>query len=339
MPDTVLRVTDLIIGRGLLSAETIARELRSRLVARLARRRFAPNTSELLDLARDTLAEFEPMLARNLYETELAGWIAGIADVAKRLPADAIRDVGQSKGGFFGGGTRWPPVTVPLFGDEPPIVKFPLIEAAAKRLLEKQVVTRDEFDALSAELKADAFTVAGQDSTAALEKIRDVLAEQVQRGPSLKQFKDRLAEEIDTSGIGPGHLENVYRTNIQAAYHDGHEQLARNSIVAEIFPYQEYLAIHDARTRPEHLELESLGLSRTGVYRRDDPFWDIFLPPWSWSCRCGVNLLTVEAASRRGVREAQEWMRTGEPPAVPEWRLDKIPFRPDASWSRRRVLV
>ena len=106
----------------------------------------------------------------------------------------------------------------------------------------------------------------------------------------------------------------------------------------EIFPYQEILPIKDGRVREEHLALASLGLSGTGVYRRDDPMWDLFTPPWGYQCRCGVNLLTVEAAARKGVGEARRWERTGEPPVNPEHRLDAIPFRPEPDFVGGRRL-
>lgn len=57
----------------------------------------------------------------------------------------------------------------------------------------------------------------------------------------------------------------------------------------------------------------------TGIFRRDDPVWLKFQPPWGLTCRCGTIFLTIEAASRHGVSEAQEWQRTGNPPTFPSW--------------------
>lgn len=34
--------------------------------------------------------------------------------------------------------------------------------------------------------------------------------------------------------------------------------------------------------------------------------------------------MTLEAAARAGVREAQEWLRTGRPPLQPEFRLAEV---------------
>lgn len=336
MPVAAIHPTDLIIGRGLISAEAIAQELRERLVRELARRksRIAPSVGELLELARSILQEFEPLLAENLRATDLAAWIAGTDRVAAKLPKFALEDF---QAGSFG--PPGPPrFTFPAgFDDEwrEPLVRFPLIERAAESLANRRIVTPEQFAQLSDQEKARAFSIAGEMSLDTLATIRDVLLEDVREGTSLAEFSRVLEERIGGSPIGPAHLETVYRTNVQAAFSDGHEDLANNPIVAAVFPYQEYLAVHDARARHDHLALESLGLDGTGIYRRDDPFWGYFTPPWGFNCRCGVNLLTLKAAARKGVREAQAWLETGRAPVVPEWRLSSIPFRPPAGFGGR----
>ncbi len=37
------------------------------------------------------------------------------------------------------------------------------------------------------------------------------------------------------------------------------------------------------------------------------------------NCRCVTTLLSIEGAAKLGVKEAQEWLRTGLPPAFPTW--------------------
>jgi hypothetical protein len=227
---------------------------------------------------------------------------------------------------------------LPYGGDEEPIIRFPLIEKAAESLADRGILSRPEFDAASEDAKLRSFTVAGEHTTDTLQRIRDTLADVTREGASLDDFRELLEERIDTSPIGPAHLETVYRTNVQAAFRDGRETLVSNPVVSEMFPYQEYIPIHDGRVREEHLALEKLGLDETGIYRREDPFWNWFTPPWSYNCRCGVNLLTIEAAARKGVREAQEWLETGQKPPLRS-RLPHIPFNPEPGFgSRGRVL-
>lgn len=324
------RPTALIIGKSLITAETIAQELRARLTEALGDLyRYLP-AEALLEHARRILAEFEPILAENVAAADLAGWISGFDDVAKKLPAG----VDQQFLRIFGGsGPPRPPKLIIPGGDEEPILRFPLLEKAAESLIERNILTRAQFDRADDEARANAFTVAGNLSTGTIEAIRDVLVETIEAGPSLREFEDRLGPKLESSFIGPGHLETVFRTNIQQAFHDGHDQLASHPVVAEVFPYQAYLAIHDGRVDPQHLALESYGIEGSNIYRRSDPFWWVFRPPWRQNCRCSVNLMTVEAAARAGLSEAQEWLRTGiAPPAIS--RLPFIPFRPAAGWGR-----
>jgi hypothetical protein len=43
------------------------------------------------------------------------------------------------------------------------------------------------------------------------------------------------------------------------------------------------------------------------------------MPPLTDLCRCGVNILTARHAAELGVKEAQDWLRTGQPPHRPQW--------------------
>lgn len=210
-------------------------------------------------------------------------------------------------------------------------IRFPKIERAASSLLSRNVVTRQEFDSMVDNAKRSAFTIAGDLSERAIDQYRNILVDDIARGTSFEIFRD----EIGNTVLSPDHLENVYRTNTQAAFRDGREAILRNPVVDAMFPYQEYIAIHDGRTRRNHKQLETLGLDGTAVYRRDDPFWDKFTPPIDYNCRCGVNVLTVEAAARKGVREAEVWLKTGIPPSRPNWRLASIPFESRPGFGHR----
>ena len=140
--------------------------------------------------------------------------------------------------------------------------------------------------------QADAYEADGFVGHAVLRRVADELEVRaceheielltIDQGASRGVFRERLGERLDGSFIGPAHRENVYRTNIQAMFHSAHDELADDPVVAELFPYQSIDPIDDGRTRPNHLALKKLGLNGTSVYRRDDPFWFLFLPPWGY---------------------------------------------------------
>lgn len=337
MPDTAIEnVLDEFIGHNLVIGETILQELRLRLVRDIARNRNKLSDEAILNRAREILGQFEPVLARQIASADLGAWLLGSNKVASDLPAWA----GPTKANSGSDVPPIPPrfIVSDLF-DNDPSLRFPLIENAAISLMDRQLFTRPDFDKLSADAKRKAFTVAGEMSLDALDTIRNTLVETIVDGPSLDEFRNRFEEALGTSRIGPAHLETVYRTNIQTSYQDGQDEIANNPIVADVFPYQEYLPIHDGRTRENHLELETLGLNGTNIYRRDDPFWDRWTPPNGYNCRCGTNLLTIDVAAARGVKEAQEWLRTSRPPATPEHRWQFIPFENEPGFGARRVRI
>ncbi|MDX1964129.1 MAG: phage minor head protein [Pirellulales bacterium] len=328
---------DKIIGRGLIASEAIFDEFLRRFWREL-RLADLQNPALIVAKARAILAELEPSFTSVIAIPQLAAWILGQKQISDKLPEFTRQ---QLRG--WGGGNdppRPPRLTLAAFGEDgPPVIRFPRIEQAANLMQTRGILDPADYYHAGDAIRANSFTMSGKVNEAILTRVRDVLAEQVQDGASLADFRRAMAGELEEATLGPAHLETVFRTNVQTAYSDGQEVLASNPVVAAVFPYQEYYATHDARTRPEHIALETLGLDGTGIYRRDDPLWDMFTPPWGFNCRCTVNLLTIRQAADRGVKEAQLWLRTGREPINPEWRIAAIPFRPPVGWGQRRKLV
>ena len=168
--------------------------------------------------------------------------------------------------------------------DQPePLIRFPLIEQAARDLARRELMTRADFDALATEAKAAAFTVAHVSSLDTLEKIQEALIESVNQGKTLRDFRREVEPVLTETALAPAHLENVFRTNIAQASSAGLDTILRHPLVVDEFPYLLYSAVHDSRTEDTHLEMEHLGIQHTAVYRRDDPVWERFFPPWRWN--------------------------------------------------------
>lgn len=286
MPDIGDKLTRDIFGRSIIVGTTIMSEILDHLISLFgdSRRQWAADDRELLAQLDRVLTEFEIIFAEHLLYTEITAWIAGFDWTASKFPRWLTEE--------FETGIRSPiiPPDPPKFenrftgDDAPDEVRFPKIEEAANRLLERNILTRDEFDNASDAAKERAFTVAGDITQDTIETVRDTLAEDIREGTSLEGFREKLRDNLKAGPFRPSHTETVYRTNVQAAFRDGRETLASNPIVSELFPYQAYVPIHDDRVRHTHLELGKLGLDGTGIYRRDDPFWDYFTPPWDYNC-------------------------------------------------------
>lgn len=327
------RPLDRLMANSLLYAEAVASEIRAKIVRGLIRGWSAfLGVPVLLRPVQRILSSTLDIFTENLLWPKVNGWLAGYLDVAKRLPKSVER--------LFERPTGLPPEPPKRrklpFSDAPDGMRFPKIEAAAQSLLERNIMTRDEFDAQTQEFRNQAFTIANTLNTDTIEEVRNILTDVTARGPSLDEFRNEIEQRIDATSFGPAHLETVYRTNLQSAYRDGYESLMDNSIVADVFPYQAYVAIHDDRVRSNHLALEDLGLNGTNIYRRDDPFWDSFTPPNGYNCRCGTIPMTLQAAAAAGVREAKQWLDSGRPPQYPEFCIDKIPFAPEPGFGSRR---
>lgn len=329
----ILPSETLILGKSLLDGEAVAAEARAAMLHQVAKsvKKSTPVYSMIEGLKRIGISVL-PLFAESFWHSDMAAWLHAYEFNVNRMPEwllDHMRETNRQP--------PRPPIKGLLsgFADDGDRVVFPMIREAAKNLIQRRVLTREEFDQVADDAKARSFTIAGDLTEAAIEQVRDTLADLTAKGPSLPEFTEAVQARLETSRIGSGHLENVYRTNIQAAYRDGREAFVQNPIVGAVFPYQEYIPIRDGRVRKEHLALGSLGLDGTGVYRRDDPFWDYWTPPCGYNCRCGVNLLTIEAAARKGVTEAQEWLETGRQPTNPNFRLPFIPFPPEPGFGQR----
>lgn len=233
-----------------------------------------------------------------------------------------------------------PPIPPPPFtvrqppAGSPEHVQYPIIENAVEELRSKRLVDRPAFDRLDAAARQKAFTVAGVDAQETLGKIRDALAENVRTGVDYREFREKILDEVSPNTfLSEGHMENVFRTNIQGGFSDGQMKVLNHPFIRSGFPYVAYDAIHDDRVRENHLALESLGIEKTNTYRVDDPVFQLFRPPWDYMDRCSWTVMTIQAAAERGIEEAMRWLASGIEPSPPAY-VAMPPFQPPPGFRR-----
>jgi SPP1 gp7 family putative phage head morphogenesis protein len=270
------------------------------------------------------LAEYEPLLHRVLSDAMVLSWMRAAQSVAP-TPSPQVEGTDQPPP-FSPDGPTW---TATPSGD--PDVRLPVIEAAVRDLQARRVLTEPEVRALEQDARRGAFTVARIASEETIERVRQAVEDATATGVTLREFRQAVDEAVQTGPLGPAHVETVFRTNIMQAYSAGLLDVLDTPLVGDEFPYLEYVAVHDSRARPEHLAMERHGLDGTNVYRKDDPVIRRFMPPWGYNCRCAIIPATVEDAARAGVREAREWLRTGRPPAQPQF-VQPPPFDLPPGW-------
>ncbi len=211
---------------------------------------------------------------------------------------------------------------------------FPIIDEAVRELSSKNVVTAPVFYEMDAQTRSKAFTIAAVESHDTLNKVQQALAENVQEGADYEAWRTKVLAVVDEGTfLSDRHMELVYRQAIQSAFSDGQVSVLRSPFVRTGFPYAGYFAIHDDRVRHNHLELESLGIEGTNIYRINDPVFQRFRPPWDWCDRCSWVPMTVQQAAEAGVQEAIEWLRTGIEPTPPAF-VQPPPFSPPPGFDR-----
>lgn len=206
------------------------------------------------------------------------------------------------------------------------------------------------------EAHARAFTVAGVTKLDVLKDIRAAVSEALGKGRTLAQFRQDLEPILQRKGwlgrgqvvdqatgevgkqLAPYRLETIYRTNMQTAYMAGRwKQFKAN---ADIRPYWRYVAVMDARTRPEHAALNGL------VFRHDDPFWSSYWPPNGWRCRCRVAALDSDELQAEDLEPedssgkiSEVNVPSGREPGAPRVAVSRFEVRPgtfispDPGWS------
>lgn len=160
----------------------------------------------------------------------------------------------------------------------------------------KVPVSRAEFENMTAEARARAFTVSGLHRLDQVSMVHKALGDSIAAGRPMAEFQRDIAKKLDGKH-NAYRLETVYRTNVQSAYHAGrYTQMMR---VADRMPWWRYVAVDDSRTRPSHRAMH-------GVVRRyDDPFWDDFYPPNGFRCRCTVQALSERQMDNKGYKAGE----------------------------------
>lgn len=162
---------------------------------------------------------------------------------------------------------------------------------------DKVLVGPKDFTRLSKEAKIRAFAVSGIAKGDELTTVYRALQRAIEDGISFGDFKKQcrgIFERRGWTGKRSWRVQNIFRTNIQTAYNAG--QYKRQKEMADTFPYLQYSAINDRRTRPTHKAMDDK------VFPVDHPFWDKWYPPNGFRCRCTTLSLTERQVKRMGLQ-------------------------------------
>ena len=171
------------------------------------------------------------------------------------------------------------------------------MEEAQAFWVEKHQIGAGLYNKLSAEAKSRAFAISGIAKGDELNTVFTALQKAIDSGDSFGKFKKECAgifERRGWTGKRAWRIDNIYRTNIQTAYNVGrYKQLKEES---SVFPYWQYDAVNDRRTRPTHLAMDGR------VWPADHPVWNTWYPPNGYRCRCSVIGLTRGKVKRQKLK-------------------------------------
>lgn len=150
-------------------------------------------------------------------------------------------------------------------------------------------VLREVFDGLTTEYRSNAFTLAAAADVRLIEKVRDALADVVQKGGTSEDFEAAVKAITDDAGVAELDaftLDTAFNTAMQKAFSLGRYEQMSDPAVKAVLPYWQYWTVGDDRVRAEHAVLDGF------VARADDPVWLKIFPPNGFNCRCSVVPLT-----------------------------------------------
>ncbi len=194
------------------------------------------------------------------------------------------------------------PVPAKLMALDLSAFDFPWLKSAVHFLNSKQLLSDEDFALLDQDERAKALSVPGVDEKDILQDVQLALASSVQSGEALDKFRVRIDKIIS---LPKAQTETLFRTQTKQAFIAGQERALANPVVAEEFPYVEYMATEDSRVRDSHWELDGQ------VVRRGSPEHQLFLRALSdYNCRCTIRPITAKEAEQRGIASLKDLGKT-----------------------------
>ena len=134
------------------------------------------------------------------------------------------------------------------------------------------------------DIRSLAFTISGIQQVAEIQFVLNSLDQALSQGLTFSQWQSTVNVE-DFTQLSEARQRLVYRMHLNTAYNQGVIDFADSNDDVQFLTYD---AVLDDRVREDHAALD--GITR----RKDDPFWDEFLPPIDFNCRCTVVPRTTE---------------------------------------------
>lgn len=168
---------------------------------------------------------------------------------------------------------------------------------AIANIQQKVAVPSERWNDFQGPVHAKAFTVAGATTVDLVRDMHDAVSKAVTEQQTISQFRKAFDEIVKKhgwsyKGTRGWRTSVIYRANMRSAAMAGKWQRIQAS--AKTHPYLRYVAVHDNRTRPQHLAWDGTTLPI------NDPWWQVYYPPNGYLCRCDVRACSETDLTRHG---------------------------------------
>lgn len=175
-----------------------------------------------------------------------------------------------------------------------------------------KVVTRDEWERLTQTQQGDAFRAAGIENKAALEALKKLMAEGLEKAWGSAQFEKAANELLSQFQTEAGSLRTLWNTVTAKAMAAGRSEMLKDPDVLRAVPYLLYDAFLDARTRPNHRILDG------AIAPANWDGWSFYAPPNGYNCRCNaISLTRIDGLRRLNAGGRYFDITQGAPYSVP----------------------
>lgn len=212
-------------------------------------------------------------------------------------------------------------------GGQPPNPSKP--EDAIAWFRAKLPIRKSDWERLSDQARKRAFTAAGVARLDVLAAVQKRLESAIAKGTTLQQFKKEVRAKLESEWGGPipGRIENIFRTNSQAAYTHGRFNVMVQPDNLKARPYWKYVSVMDARTSEHCKPLNGI------ILPADHPWWKTHIPPLHFQCRSVIVPLSTPTAERQGVSKRAPKVEPlegfGSAPGKAQWQPDLTKYPPE----------
>jgi len=198
---------------------------------------------------------------------------------------------------------------------------FPDLAKTWEQWVGRGVLPKEDFDALTQQMKSNAFSAAGEMTRVEMEKLVELLGKAITDGMTIREWTEVTRNVLDS----PAYASLVYRTNVSNAQEGARYGLLFGPDGAD-YPAWKFNAWRDEKNdEPE----ECPGLICRNldgkVFLKSNAAARHLMPKVHWCCRCRVSFVSQDELERASITTSVADFEVQD-----DWDFDKMELIPEA---------